>query len=317
VREVAAMNVLPLTPRNTSFAAAIEDHPVPPEQPQYVLWSTAVTPEHREVLGIRLLEGRGFTQADHGRSAPVVMISQSTARRFWPDRSAVGRRLKPVWDREWRTVVGVLSDVRSFGIAGLPEWVNGEVYVPMAQSIGRPSSISVVARVDGDPGGFARAIRGLVHEVCPTCAVSKVASMEQVAASAVEAPKSTAWLVGAFALLALGMAGAGIYGVVNHAVVRRTREMGVRMALGAGRGNVAALVVRSSLRGVLTGSLVGFAIAWALAKLIRSLLFGVAPHDPWSFAAGPVVLVLIALAASAPPAIRAAKIDPAQSLREG
>lgn len=317
VREVAAMNVLPLTPQITAFAAAIEDHPVPAQQPAYVLWSTSVTPEHRDVLSVKLLEGRGFNASDRAGSEPVAIISRATARRFWPGRSPIGRRLKPVYAREWRTIVGLLDDVRNFGIAGPPAWVHGEVYLPMAQSMENAAPVSLIARVESSPDAFETAMAGLVYEVCATCAVSKVSRMEGVIAQAVETPRSTAWLVGGFAALALGMAAAGIYGVVNHTVLRRTRELGVRLALGAGQRRVAALVVGSSFRSVAIGSAAGLGIAWVLARLIQNLLFGVTPHDPLSFAVGPLVLLAITAVASAAPAVRAMRIDPVQSLRDG
>jgi putative ABC transport system permease protein len=316
VRGVAAMSTLPLTPEIAAFAAAIEDHPLPEKDPQYVLWTTSVTPEHLAVLNLRLLEGRGFTQSDDMRAQQVVMISRSTARRFWPDRSPVGKRLKPVFAKEWRTIVGVVDDVKAFGINGPPAWSAGEVYLPMAQAHA-DAPMSLIARLDGDSSAFEQGLGRLVHEVCATCAVSKVARMERIVAHAVETPRSTAWLVGGFAALALAMAAAGIYGVVNNGVIRRTRELGVRLALGAGRGRVAALVIGSSLSSVGAGAVLGLGAAWLLARLIRNILYGVIPHDPVSFLAGPAVLLMIALAASAAPALRAIRIDPALSLRDG
>jgi ABC-type antimicrobial peptide transport system permease subunit len=176
--------------------------------------------------------------------------------------------------------------------------------------------VSIVARVESNPGAFEKALPNLVYEICSTCAVSKVARMEHVVARAVEAPRSTAWLVGGFAALALGMAGAGIYGVVSHGVLRRTRELGVRLALGSGRLRVAALVVGASFRSVAIGIAGGLGASWLLARLIRNLLFGVAPNDLLSFTLGPLLLLAIAVVASAAPVIRAVRIDPSQSLRE-
>src|SRR5262249_6821042 len=133
-----------------------------------------------------------------------------------------------------------------------------------------------------------------------------------VVAGAVETPRSTAWLVGGFALLALGLAAAGIYGVVSHSVLRRTRELGVRLALGASRGHVAWLVIGSSLRYTLVGAVAGLFGSWALARWIKTLLYGVAEHDPVSFSMAPVVLVAVAMLASILPMCRAVRIDPAQ-----
>ena len=152
-------------------------------------------------------------------------------------------------------------------MTGPPEWIAGEVYVPFAQAgeVATPRTISLVARLATPPENFERALPSMVQEVCTNCAVGRIARLESVVSTAVGAPRSTAWLVGGFALLALGLAAAGIYGVVSHAVLRRTRELGVRLALGAGRGRVAWLVVSSSIRYTLAGSVAGLAASWMLA----------------------------------------------------
>ncbi|HXB75118.1 MAG TPA: ABC transporter permease [Candidatus Acidoferrales bacterium] len=324
---VAAMNVLPLTPEFSAFTAAIEDHPRPEREPQYSLWSTVVTPEHLETLGIRLLQGRGFTAADREGAQPVVLISRATANRFWPDRSPIGRRLRPVWLPEWRTIVGVVDDVKYYSITGPPDYMEGEIYLPLAQAMGPPQTMALVARLvdrpvaspvaghGSDPGAFEKRLPEMIKEVCPNCAVSKIALMETVVSGAVETPRSMAWLVGGFAVLALALAAAGIYGVVSHGVLRRTRELGVRLALGASRGRVAWLVVGSSLRYTLVGTIAGLAASWALARWIRTLLYGVAEHDLLSFSIPPLVLIAVAILASVLPMYRAVRIDPAESLR--
>jgi putative ABC transport system permease protein len=282
-----------------------------------VVWSTAVTPEHLETLGIRLLQGRGFTAADRKGAPLVVLVSRATAHRYWPDRDPIGRRLKPVWDKEWRTIVGVVEDVKNYSITGPPGWVNGEVYLPLAQAMSRPQTISLIARLGGGPGGFERRLPEMIKEVCASCAVSKIGAMDTVVVRAIEAPRSMAWLVGGFALLALGLAAAGIYGVVSHGVLRRTRELGVRLALGASRIRIAWLVVGSSLRHILVGTIVGLSASWALTRWIATLLYGVAEHDLASFSLPPVVLLAVGILASLFPMHRAVRIDPAESLREG
>jgi len=156
----------------------------------------------------------------------------------------------------------------------------------------------------------------MIAEVCPSCAVSKIGRMNTVVSTATEAPRSTAWLVGGFAVLALGLAGAGIYGVVSHRVLRRTRELGVRMALGASRGHIAWLVMGSSLHYTAIGATLGLTAAWTLARMIGTLLYGVAAHDPLSFSVAPTVLITAAVVACLVPMFRAMRIDPAESLRE-
>jgi len=320
VKNVAAMNILPLTPQASMFAAAIEDHPRPPEEPQFVLWSTVVTPEHLATLRIHLLGGRGFTEADREGAPLVVLVSRATARRFWQGRDPIGKRLKPVWDKQWRTIVGVVDDVKNYSITGPPEFVDGEIYLPLAQAAQGfvlPPSLSVVARIDGRPEGFEQRLPAMIQAVCANCAVSKIARMETVAAGATEAPRSTTRLVSGLALLALVLAAAGIYGVVSHAVLRRTRELGVRLALGASRGRVAWLAVGSALRSMAVGAMVGLGCSWALARWIKTLLYGVVEHDAVSFALAPIGLIVVAVLASLVPVWRAVSIDPARSLREG
>jgi len=282
-----------------------------------VLWTTMVTTEHLETLGIRLLTGRGFTVADRQGAQRVVLISQRTARRYWPDKNPIGRRLRPVSGSEWSTIVGVVEDVRNFSIAGPPGWVDGEIYLPLAQALYAPRTLSLVARLEGDTSSFEKRLPAMIRQVCANCAVGKVARMETVVADAVQAPRSMAWLMGGFAFIALGLAGAGIYGVVSHGVLRRTREVGVRLALGASRGSVAWLIMRSSLLHTMLGTAVGLFVALSLARLIETLLFGVTAHDTVSFTVAPVLLVAAAIFASLFPMYRAVRIDPAKSLREG
>jgi putative ABC transport system permease protein len=317
VVQAAGMNALPLTPEFTAFTASIEDHPRPASEPQFSLWNTEVTPEHLETLGIRLLAGRAFTPADREGAPLVALIDRATAQRYWPGQNAVGKHLKPVWEDKWRTVVGVVDGVKNFGVAGPPEWAQGQVYLPLPQALSPLDQLAIAIRVTGDPAALQKSLPALVKEVCPDCAVSKVARMENVIAQSVESPRSTAWLVGSFALLALGMAAAGIYGVVSHSVLRRTREIGVRLALGSSRAAVAWLVLSTGLRYTLFGIAIGAAASWAMAHWIRTLLFQVPEHDPVSFGLAPAVLVLVALCASLLPTSRALRIDPANSLREG
>jgi ABC-type antimicrobial peptide transport system permease subunit len=205
----------------------------------------------------------------------------------------------------------------TFGINGPPDWVSGEVYIPLPQALSPPQALSIVARLGGEAADFQKRLPELVREACAACAVSNVRPFKTVLTEAVEAPRSLASLVAAFAFLALVLAAAGIYGVVSHGVVRRTRELGIRMALGAGRGRVAWLVIASSLRATLAGSALGLTASWALARWMRTLLYGIAEHDLLSYSLAPMLLAAAAILASLVPVSRALRIDPAQSLRDG
>lgn len=317
VLNVAAMSQLPLSSNVAANTFAIEDHPRPPEAPQFVFWTTAVTPEHLDTLGIHLLRGRQFTEADQKNSEPVVLISRATAQKFWQSSNPIGRRLRPVWESRWRTVIGVVDDVKAYSMTGPPEWVDGELYVPLTQATAPPQNLALVARLGNNPSAFEEALPGIIRGVCGTCAVSKIASMATVVSGVVATPRSLAWLVGGFALLAVILAAAGVYGVVNHAVLRRRREIGIRLALGASPSSAAWLVMASSLRQVAIGAAMGLAAAWVLVRWMESLLYGVASHDVVSFSLPPAVLMTVALLATLLPMVRASSIDPAQSLREG
>jgi hypothetical protein len=310
------MNILPLTPEFSAFTAAIEDHLRPSQEPQIALWSTIVSPDLLNALGVRLLAGRAFGAADAQGAPLVVLISRETAQRYWPGKNPIGKHLRPIFQDQWRTIVGVVEDVQSFGIAGHPKWAEGEVYLPMGQALSPPTTLSLVVQINGDPADLEKSLPAMVREVCESCAVSRIARMETVVAGAEQAPRSMVWLVGMFAVLALGMAAAGIYGVVNHSVLRRTKEIGLRLALGSSRSRVAWLVLSASLRSTLIGTVVGLAASWAMVHWIRTLLYEVPEHDPLSFSAAPVVLVLVAVCAALMPMSRAAAIDPARSLRQ-
>ncbi len=316
VVSAAGMNVLPLTPVMSVFTAEVEDRPIPASEAQLAMWGVAVTPQFTDALGIRLLRGRGFTAADGDGAEPVVIVSRATASRYWPGVDPLGRRLRPLGRAQWRIVVGVVDDVKYYGVGGPPYWLSGEVYFPLRQAMFPPQSISLTARIAGDAGGFEKRLPEAVQRACAECTVSAIAPLRATLERAVQAPRSMAWLVGSFALLALGLAAAGAYGVVSYGVVRRTRELGIRLALGASRARVAWLVIGSSLGCAIAGCGAGLAASWALTRWVRSLLFGIAEHDPASFAIPPVALAAVALLASLIPVLRAIRIDPAASLRE-
>ncbi|MBL8237388.1 MAG: ABC transporter permease [Bryobacterales bacterium] len=317
VRVAAAANTLPLTGEFSAFTAALEDHPRPAKDPQISLWHTSISVQHLDALRIPLLTGRAFTSADSAAAAPVVLISRSTAEKFWPGANPVGRRLRPVWEPKWRTIVGVVDDVKSFTLTGLPAWAEGHVYTPLPQSVGTPPKLGLLLRVDGDPAGLLKHLPRLVNEVCSQCAVSKISQMETIVAASAQASRSLASLVAAFALLALLLSAAGIYGVVNHGVLRRSRELGIRRALGARGTHLAWAVLRPSLFYSIAGAAAGLAASVTLSRMIQPLLFGVPAVDPFSFTVAPLVLVLAAAVATLPPLVRALRIDPARTLREG
>jgi hypothetical protein len=272
------------------------------------------------VLGIPVRHGRGFEAADGESAEAVVVVSEETARRFWPNQNAVGKRIRVVWEREWRTVVGVVGDVRHYALSGrAPDEIMGALYMPYAQGTALdrrvPRALSLLVRSAAEPRELAGALRGLVASVNPDLPVGEARPLEAVVADSVEEPRSMMWLFAAFAGCALLLAAIGTYGVVAWAAAQRRYEIGVRVAVGATRRDIVTLVVGHSVRLVLLGLGVGVAAALALGRTLSTFLYGVSPADPATFAVVVAVLLGTALVAGYLPGRRAAAIDPVRALR--
>jgi predicted permease len=279
-----------------------------------------VTPSYFAVLGIPVRHGRGFEAADGESAEAVVVVSEETARRFWPGQNAVGKRIRVVWEREWRTVVGVVGDVRHYALSGrAPDEIMGALYMPYAQGTALdrrvPRALSLLVRSAAEPRELAGALRGLVASVNPDLPVGEARPLEAVVADSVEEPRSMMWLFAAFAGCALLLAAIGTYGVVAWAAAQRRYEIGVRVAVGATRRDIVTLVVGHSVRLVLLGLGVGVAAALALGRTLSTFLYGVSPADPATFAVVVAVLLGTALVAGYLPGRRAAAIDPVRALR--
>jgi putative ABC transport system permease protein len=220
-------------------------------------------------------------------------------------------------ERPWMTVVGVVADVKH---AGLTAGVKPKFYRPASQfhlSAGRPPrNMNLVVKADQDPSALAGPIRAIVQRLDPGVPVADVRTMEEVVATSIAAPRFTGALLGLFAALALALAAVGVYGVLSYGVSERRQEIGVRVALGAGVHEVVRMVVREGATLVGAGLALGLALAFAVTRVMRTLLHGVAPVDPLTYLSVAAAVALIALAASALPAQRAARLDPALALRE-
>jgi putative ABC transport system permease protein len=323
VSDVAAANTVPLSGDTPGIPAELEDRTiVTGEGLAPMLWAGAVTPDYFRILHIPLLEGRGFTGADAEKSAPVVLVSAATARQYWPGQNPIGKHIRTVWssDDPWRTVVGVVGDVRQYDLAGRsPNWLAGAVYMPYPQAVGidgtLPSSMTLLVRTGSHPGAAARRIREIVRNFNPDLPVSEVRTMQQVASSSLDQPRSMMWLFAGFAAAALLLAAIGAYGVVSYTTSQRTFEIGVRMALGATRGSIFGLVLGQSFKLVLAGLGVGIAAALALTRMLSAFLYGIKATDPPTFLAVAALLLAIALLAGYVPARRAASVDPLKALR--
>jgi putative ABC transport system permease protein len=320
VESSAAVNTLPFSGEFPVVPASIQDHPGESEGPTPLLWSGAITPLYTDLMGIPILEGRGFTDDDRTDTAPVVLVTASTARAFWPGEDAVGKHVKAVWERQWRTVVGVIADVKQYGLSqNRPGWVDGEIYMPYSQAVTGhrefPSTMTLVIRTRSDRLNLAAEVRSLVADLNADVPVSDARSMKEVISASITAPNSIAWLFGVFAIMALVLGATGVYGLMSYRVAERTHEVGVRIALGASRQEVLLLMVRQAAVLAIIGVAAGCVAAIGLTGLLRGLLYGVKPIDPVTFGVVSLTMLGVALAAAFIPARRATKVDANEALR--
>jgi putative ABC transport system permease protein len=318
VQAVAATDSLPLTQFNRISPAEIEGRPpidlrkAKPGEVSPVSRPT-VTLDYFNAMGIPLRNGRAFTLQDARSPSESVIVTEAFEKHHFPGQSAVGKRIRLLArgaEPRWQTVVGVVSDVRQSGLAGdvLPE-----VYSPELEDVG--GDLSFVIRATGEPTSLISAVRATVAEVEPNQALHNVMTMEQRLANTTTSRRLNTVLLGSFAGVALLLAVVGIYGVMSYAVTQRRREIGVRMALGAQRGDVSRLVIGEGMKLVLIGALLGLGGALALTRLLKTLLFGVSATDPLTFIVIAALLIIVALLACWIPARRATKVDPLIALR--
>jgi putative ABC transport system permease protein len=271
------------------------------------------SPDYFRALGVPLRQGRLISEQDDAGAPNVVVINRAMAQRYWAGRDPLGARITvgdPADSTSWRTVVGVIGDVRHNGLSADPY---PQMYAPMAQMPQR--AMMVVARTTGDPTGLAGALRRSVTSLDANLPVSDVMTMQERVGQSVAQPRVNVALLGLFAGVALILAAVGIYGVVSYSVVQRTRELGIRMALGARPGDVLRLVIRQAMAPALAGVAFGLVGAWGGTRLMASLLFGVSASDPVVFAAVALFLAGVALLASYIPARRATRVDPLVALQ--
>ncbi len=270
-------------------------------------------PAYFETLRVPLRAGRVFTTRDDDRATKVAVINAAMAKRYWPDGDPIGARVTlgdPSDSSSWRTIVGVVGDVRQNALSDEPY---PQLFLPLAQTPQR--AMLLLARTSGNPSALAAPIRQAVSAGDRDLPVSDIRTLDDRLQLSVAQPRLSMVLVGTFALLALVLAAVGIYGVLSYTVTQRTRELGIRMALGAESSSVMRLVVGQAMAPAFIGVLLGLAGAWGATRLISSLLFGVSATDPITFIAVTLFLLTVALAASWIPARRATRVDPLIALR--
>jgi predicted permease len=293
--------------------------PYPEKVP--IVANSLAHPGYFEAAGMRLRSGRTFTAADIPASEPVAMISESIAKRYYGGVNPVGRRLKqggPDSPVAWRTIVGVVGDVKQSGLAD--ETPLGAVYMPAAQVDTGPSAslgrgMIYVMRTSGDPNQLINPVRATVKDFDARMVISGLGPMTDLLATSIADRKFQMFLLGAFAMVALVLAAVGIYGLIAYSVAQRTREMGIRIALGALPGDVLLLVVRQGATLALIGIVVGSLGAIAATRWMRSMLFQVDPLDPITFGVVGLALAAVAIGASWIPARRAASVSPVVAMR--
>jgi putative ABC transport system permease protein len=311
VSAASGVDPLPLGGTNWSGTFHVEGQTVPPGgQDPHGEYAVAL-PGFVEALGMTLLRGREFAETD-GLSAPLaVIVDDRLAEKYWPGQDALGKRLSQQGNEgPFATVVGVVRHVYRVGPAREGE---PQIYFPFAQHVQTPLSYSV--RTSVDPMTVLRAVRSEVAAIDPELPIARVASMETLESAALARERFNALILAVFAATALLLAAIGLYGVMAYLVTQRQAEIGIRMALGGGTGDVARMVIGDGMRMALAGIALGTLAALALARLLKGLLYGIAPTDPLTYIAIAVALALVALAASAVPARRATRADPVSALR--
>jgi len=307
VASVAVADILPLEGFARSGTVRVDDA-APPTDGSGDAALSAVSPEYFKTLGVPVVRGRPFTSADRADGAPVAIVNAAFARRFLGGGDPVGHRVNAEGAK--RTIVGETKDVLQMGrdASATPQ-----VLVPASQAGYTPGAIAIRTKLD--PERLVEPVRRALREVDADAADARVFTLESELAKSVAPQRDSALLLGAFAAVALALAAVGLAGVIAYLVTHRTHEIGVRVALGAGRGDVLRLVVGEGAKLVAIGVAIGLVAAMAVTRVLTSLLFGVAPTDAVTFLVVPLVLIVVAVGAAAVPARRAAKVDPMVALR--
>jgi len=301
---------------------AVEGHPIVEMAHQPEVSVRLLSPQFMTTMGIPILRGRELTDADTATSAPVVLVSQSMAKQFWPNEDPIGKRLTlTFFPKVVRQVVGVVGDVKDRGLDNQDPistlyWPLTQFYAPEAWGKFRAMGLTLVARTASDPARVTSTVRSAIHEISPATPLIDVRTMDDIVAGSLSPQRFNMLLLAAFAGLALVLATVGLYSVVAYATRQRVKEIGIRMALGADRFSVLRGVVFDGLRPTLIGIGIGIAAAILLSHVLTTLIYGVQATDAPTYATVAVLLVAVGLAASMIPAYRATLIDPIRTLRD-
>ncbi|MEO7996566.1 MAG: FtsX-like permease family protein, partial [Gemmatimonadaceae bacterium] len=320
VQAVSAINHLPLAGDNWGLGVTIEGAPASPNERKGAVYRV-VLPGYFRAMGIKIEQGHDMTAADRMGTEPVAVVNEQFAKRSWPNESALGKRfaLSGATPVRWMTVIGVSHNtVRSSWI----EQPEAEMYLPFLQEQsylenqgGQYAYLTLVARTSGDAAALSSSLRAAVAQLDRGASVSSLQTMDSIVDAASADKRFYLVVLSAFAVVALVLAAVGIYGVMSHAVSRRMHEMGVRIALGAGRSDVMRLIVGRGMLVVLVGAVFGVGGAIGLTRLMNTIIYGVRATDPLTFGGVTAFLLSVAVVACWIPARRATRVDPLTALR--
>jgi predicted permease len=318
VERAGLIRLLPLTGTIGDWGIDVEGRAESPGENFKADWQVA-TPGYFEAMGMTLLRGRFLEEKDRSDAPLVAVVNRAMADRYWPGEDVVGKRFRlggAQAARPWVEIMGLVGDSRHNAI---DEPVKEKFFLPHAQfprSTGSaPRSMTLVVKARSEPSALLGSIRAEIRALDPNLPISEVRSLEDVVAGALSEPRFTATLLVLFAVLSLILAAVGLYGVLSYLVGRRTQEIGIRRALGARSGEILEMVLIRGLRLSLAGTAVGMGLAFGLTRLLGSLLYGVQPRDPLTFAVIPAGILLMAFLSSLVPAYRAMRVDPVVALR--
>src|SRR5436190_6096524 len=314
VRSVAVAGNLPFTYNGDSMPIGAEGIPDPPPDQRPDVIFRAIGPGYFSTMGIPLVSGRDFNDQDTLDTTLTVVVSEKTARHYWPNADPIGKRIRngsTTSDAPWRTVIGVVKDVRQNDFIAEPKMQMYFTYRQLRSLM--PNAL--IVRTAVDPLSLATSVRNAIWAVDKDQSVANINSMEHIVAGAVARQRFSMLLLAIFAGVALVLAAVGIYGVMSYSVAQRTHEIGIRMALGAQRSDVLKMTVKQGLRLVGFGLLIGLVVAFVLTRVMTSLLFGISATDPITFVTISLVLLAVAMLASYIPSVRAMRVDPMVALR--
>jgi predicted permease len=318
VQAAAIVGQLPLDAPRFNVSFDVQGHPSEFSTKDPIADFNAISPDYFPTMGIPLLQGRSFTDRDNAQSPAVVIVNQSLARRIWPGEDPIGKRIRLTDNTPWMSIVGVVADLKN---QALNAEARQEIYVPYVQANFAPNqnftpyTIGLVVRAAFDPVSLSSAIRGEVRALDKSLPVYDIKAMDRIVADSISQPHLTTLLLAGFAGIALILVTIGVYGVISYSVAQRTREIGIRKALGAQTRDVTVLFVRQGLVLALIGVTIGLVVAFALTRVMTKLLYEVSATDATTFVAAPLLITAVALIACYIPVRRSVKIDPMIALR--